>query len=162
MKALLVSYALCAVIAGFQTQSAPQKVSQETLSGVKGNTACAVAYPTTGGCKACVSAGTVTVTYTYTVNGVPYTVSYNMPVYKSCDTYAVDQKCMTGNTFLSWCSHATTACSGTASLYTDTNCSSMFQPGSSSGVNCGGMNYELATVTADTGLTCTGVTFGLY
>ena len=63
MKMTVVTIALCTALASLCAVPVPVDVTAETLAKIKGNTACAVAYPTSGGCTACIPSGTINVTY---------------------------------------------------------------------------------------------------
>ena len=54
MKMTVVTIALCTALASLCAVPVPVDVTAETLAKIKGNTACAVAYPTSGGCTACI------------------------------------------------------------------------------------------------------------
>ena len=71
MKMTVVTIALCTALASLC--AVPVDVTAETLAKIKGNTACAVAYPTSGGCTACIPSGTINVTYSYWMSGTYYT-----------------------------------------------------------------------------------------
>ncbi len=160
-SALFGGVLFCIFATAWSSRMVCADVSSETLSRIRGNTVCAVRYPTTGGCTVCQPNGTMLVTYSYVYNGVTYTYSVTVPIFKKCNTYAPDDKCMTHETFLSWCNKATVTCPGAATGYSDSGCSAVLGSQPPGGFTCG-LSYISAATVGDTGLTCTGVTFGIW
>jgi hypothetical protein len=162
MKILGFGSAICAIMSYWAVQSPPARVSDEVLSQTRGNTACAVSYPTTDGCTTCVSAGTISITYSYYVYSTLYTYTTTVPTFARSNDPNVDQKCMTYSTFLSSCNKASANCAlPGAKLYMDNVCTNLVPVQPTTGI-AGQTTYTQATVTPDTGLTCTGVTYGLF
>lgn len=135
------------------------------LRQIRGNQAyyCAMAMPTTGGCTNCVSAGTMLVTYSYVYNGVTYTYSYTVPTYKKCTIYQSDEKCWVATDLTtSMCTKTTNnTCAGTATGYSDASCTSAMGSQPAGGFTCVG-TYSDATSGTQTGVSCTGVTPGMF
>ena len=101
MKMTVVTIALCTALASLCAVPVPVDVTAETLAKIKGNTACAVAYPTSGGCTACIPSGTINVTYSYWMSGTYYTITTTVNVFAKCKAPTPDDMCMTDSTFLS-------------------------------------------------------------
>ena len=161
MKMTVVTIALCTALASLCAVPVPVDVTAETLAKIKGNTACAVAYPTSGGCTACIPSGTINVTYSYWMSGTYYTITTTVNVFAKCKAPTPDDMCMTDSTFLSNCTKASTPCPAGANLYMDNLCSNLVLVQPTTGPTCA-PNYDKATVTPDTGLKCKGVMFGLF
>lgn len=166
MMRILLSVALIAVT-GFSLRSdrSGVQLSDSELGNIRGNQTyyCAFAYPTSGGCTDCLPNGTATVTYSYVVNGVTYTYSYNVPVYKKCNIYQPDEKCWVSSAITTSACIKTTsnACTGASSGYSDSSCNTLMASQPAGGFSCVG-TYSDATSATQTGVNCSGVTSGIF
>lgn len=157
LKSVICLIAVAGAVCHYYAQSlvvpASAATSFEELRG-GGPWYCAVPYPTyVGGCNACIPDGTKT----DPISGIV------IPVWKTCSAPEGDQKCMTHSSFTTTkCDKTSTACGGNFQHYRDAMCSAILTNYTADLCNLYGFTYDKATASPQTGVNCSGVTYGIY
>ncbi len=148
VSALVVCGLLCHAETARHVPDVKSLVAPERIYGGS-DYSCAVAYPfTMGGCNACVPDG----------SQPAYTGGPLIPVWKSCETWNPDDKCMADSGFAgTLCRKTSHDCNSFLQHYTDSACMTLhatyiddcgFQQDDTtelpqSGVNCEGITFEI-------------------
>lgn len=160
MAVLFAASVVASAAAGLVDTPAARPLDDEFLETLRAGApiACAMNYTPIGddtGCNACIYHGTITFYYP---DGMGGWFPVEIDAWKRCQSQEPDDFCITGETYQSWCDKTTSACAATQSwVYQDDVCSNQIDGSTSCDES-----YQSATSTADPGLTCTGVEFGMY
>ena len=153
MKKLVLTsgFLTVAVLAAVNSIRSPQMLSTQQSERIVGGAvvACAIHHnpeAAPSGCLACLDEGLVT----FTINGQPVQIH----LWSKCQHLQSDEQCITGPTYLRWCSTSNLDCPNVnRDAFQDAECSVQVANSYFTGCN---RTYVNSTSLGDPGLTCTG------